>query len=277
MSLINDALRKAQTDVDRGPVNPMAGSLAGAHVRHEKRSPYMKLGVIAMLLGASVWAVSLFMGNSEDPKPVAEVASMTTVAQASPAEAARVDAVPAQVAPPVEPVVETTVSTTAPAEPIAEVSAQVESAPIVQPEPEPIVAEPAEIAPAVQQPPVAQQQVVEVAVSAPVVTPEVAPESTPTESAPLEATPPATPPAAVVETPKPVSNQALKDEITYTLKQLEVTAVMGDGSKARIMSGGQIHRAGELINLDLKIRFQGKKGKTLYFSDPNGEIYEKSL
>ena len=117
--------------------------------------------------------------------------------------------------------------------------------------------------------------------------PAVAPTAEPTETVVAEAvvaetveeTAPPVPPAPepVEPAPKPVTDQSTRDEIVYTLKQLEVTAVMGDGSKARIMSGGQIHRAGELIHLDLKIRFQGKKGKTLYFTDAAGEIYEKAL
>lgn len=270
MSLINDALKKAQTDVERVPVNPMAGSLAGAHVRQEKRSPYLKLVVIAMFLGVSVWAVSLFLGNSESPKPVLEVASATPQAESA-------NVAPSESEMSVPSMVETTEPSALPAS-AAETQAPIETTPDVQVESEPVLSRPNEGAAEIPASVAVQEQLVETIDSTPEVAPQTAPEaSAPTVTASVEATPPATPPSAVAATSKPATDQGLKDEIIYSLKRLEITAVMGDGSKARIMSGGQIHRAGELINLDLKLRFQGKKGKILYFSDPNGEIYEKSL
>ena len=257
MSLINDALKKAQTDVVRGgPPNPMAGSLAGAHVRPQKQNPFFKLAVLALFLGASVWAVSFFLGSSDEPTAVVEVAAATPAALEAAPEVEVVASAPVA-APAVETPVANEESLQAPAvvetPPAEVVSAPVETAaPVAESLPEPVEA------------PVSLQAPVE----------EPAPEA-PAQVAVAE-TAPAVPPAAV-EAPKPSTDQALRDEIIYTLKQLEITAVMGDGSKARIMSGGQIHKAGELINLDLKIRFQGKKGKTLYFTDAADEIYEKAL
>ena len=253
MSLINEALKKAQSDVSRGgPPNPMAGSLAGAHVRTEKKSPVVKLLGLVLILGAGVWAVSLFLGSSNEPQAVVEVASAQT---AEPEGVPEAESVPVT----------------------QSVAEQAE----VNPAPESVAVEPAaqsaeEASAAVTVPenpePVAQ---------APVQSSTVASESEPAALAvaetPAETAPPVPPAETEAPAAKPTTSQELRDEIIYTLKNLVVTAVMGDGSKARIMSGGQIHRAGELIHLDLKIRFQGKKGKTLYFTDAAGEIYEKSL
>ena len=264
MSLINDALKKAQTDVVRGgPPNPMAGSLAGAHVQPQKQSPLFKIAFLVLFLGASVWAVSLFLGSSDEPTAVVEVAAATPTAAL-------------EAAPEVE---------SLPAEPIVTVAPET---PIVAEDPE--VATTPETNPAVVAPGQAETSAPVVSTSAPpaeasISSPTPAPVATPEPTAPAvaESTPtptaPAVPPAAepMEAAPKPSTPQEVKDEIIYTLKQLEITAVMGEGSKARIISGGQIHRAGELIHLDLKIRFQGKKGKTLYFTDAAGEIYEKAL
>ncbi|MDA9764265.1 hypothetical protein N9C83_02770 [Opitutales bacterium] len=262
MSLINDALKKAQTDVVRGtPPNPMAGSFAGAHVRPQKQSPFLKLGICALFLAAGVWAVSLFLGSSDEPIAVMEVATAapTTALEAAP----EVAAVPS------EPVV-----AVAPNTPVATESLQAPSA---------TEAQTVEVAPALAE--ISTPVVSAPAQPAPTPISNPAPTATPEPAAPVvvEAAPAATAPAvppeaqAVEAAPKPATAQGVKDEIIYTLKQLEITAVMGDGNKARIMSGGQIHRAGELINLDLKIRFQGKKAKTLFFTDAAGEVYEKAL
>lgn len=272
MSLINDALKKAQTDVVRGtPPNPMEGSLAGAHVRPQKQSPFLKLAVLALFLGAGVWAVSLLLGSQDEPTAIVEVAAATPTAVtsnvATPNEA--LETAPEVATVPAEPVVGAAPHTPVAAEslqaPAATETQTVEDAPAPAETSASVVSAPAQPAPT------------------PISNP--APAATPEPAAPVvaETTPAATAPAvppeaeAIEAAPKPATDQGLRDEIIYTLKQLEITAVMGEGSKARIMSGGQIHRVGELINLDLKIRFQGKKAKTLFFTDAAGEIYEKAL
>ncbi len=264
MSLINDALKKAQTDVVRGgPPNPMAGSLAGAHVQQQKQSPLLKIAFLVLFFGASVWAVSLFLGSSDEPAAVVEAAAATPTAAVE--AAPEIESLPAATSvtvAPETPVVteEPEVSTTPETNPAVVASGQAEtSASVVSTSVPPAAASLSSPAPA---------SVVTPEPTAPAVA-----ESSPAQTAPT--VPPATEP--IEAAPKPSTSQEVKDEIIYTLKQLEITAVMGEGNKARIMSGGQIHRAGELIHLDLKIRFQGKKGKTLYFTDPAGEIYEKAL
>jgi len=242
MSLINDALKKAQTNVDIGRMNPITTSVAGAPIRPKSNGSLMKMTVTGLLIGISAWGIALllFSGGSEEDVS----ATMTSVADLE--VAPLVDSIPVPEAQPIAEEAPTAV------QPVAPVATQ----PVA-----PVVAEAASLAQPTTAAPVAE-----------VVAPAVV--SIPPEAV---SSPAAEAPTAVAVAPQPVAKLGLKDEIVFALKLLEITAIMGDGNKARIQSDGQIHKAGELVNLDLKIRFQGKKGRILLFTDSFGEIYEKKI
>jgi hypothetical protein len=230
MSLINDALKRAQSDVDRGRINPLAQSLIGARPRQKKKGSFLVILAIVLVVGFGGWAIALILipAKEKEFSPVVATAPVAPVVSQAPA----VEAVAVSVEDPIKDTV-----TSAPVEVVATPAPIVEVAETVVDTPTPLPV-PAPVAP----------------------TPSMA-----TVSEPAPQIPPAE------------DASMLKDEIIFTLKQLEITAVMGDGEGARIMTGGQVYRTGELINLDLKIRFMAKKGRMLVFSDKHDRVYEKNL
>lgn len=242
MSLINDALKKAQIDVERGRMSPVPGMLTGMHPQKKRRGSFLFILAILLVVGGAGWAVALFIAiplKKDDAPVVAQAAAPTALSQAPMNEL---------VAPaPVELVTPALVET-------IEVAPEVsigEADPVVEPtvtEEATVLGDPAPLS----------------ALEPPAVVEVVVPE---TETV-VEAIP---------STPSELDTSTLKDEIVFKLKHLEITAVMGDGKNARIMTGGQVFNTGELINLELKIRFMGKKGSTLYFTDQHDLLYEKAL
>lgn len=247
MSLINDALRRAQSDVDTGRMKPVSVSLTGAPPRSNQKSSFLKILTVVLILGIGGWAVALFIVLPTKNEESAPAAISSVPPSSEPLQ-------PEVNIPVVEAVVEmdkiqTEVAVKTPANPettepeetvVPPVSSVEEPATSLALEAQP-VASPSEGAPA---PPVAVKK--------------------PT-------------PEPLAQVAEPVAQLSLNDEIIFTLKQLDITAVMGEGKNARIMMDGQIHKAGELINLDLKIRFYGKKGSLLFFTDEKGQLYEKDL
>ncbi len=235
MSLINDALKKAQSEVDRGRMNPVPGTIAGVRPRTKRKGSFLVILAIILVVGGAGWAVAFFIaipGKASQSAPVVT----PTIAPVELAQLPEYPVVPVESAPVT--VAEDKLTETVVKEPVVE---PLESLVVAQ--------EPAQIT-------VAEMPVKEV-------------ETAVTEAAPVAQTAPATPPALEV--------LALNDEIVFRLKHLEITAVMGEGKNARVMTGGEVYKAGELINLELKIRFVGKKGPTLFFTDQHDLVYEKAL
>lgn len=237
MSLINDALKKAQTDVDRGRMNPASGTLGGMHPQTKRKGSFLVILAIILVVGGAGWAVAFFIAipsKSADAPVVAQAAAPTELSQAptvevvAPTPAAPIEEAPEALVAVAEPVIE-------PAVP--EATVLVEPAPSTMTEP---TSEPS--------------------VAAEVVVPKTEPVAEAAPSAPPE-----------------LEALALNDEIIFKLKHLVITAVMGDGKNARIMTGGQVYKTNELINLELRLRFMGKKGPTLYFTDQHNVQYEKAL
>lgn len=234
MSLINDALKKAQIDVERGRMSPVPGMLTGMHPQKKRSGSFLFILATLLVVGSAGWAVALFVSipsKKADTPVVAQAAAPTALSQAPMNELVT----PA----PVEPIEVATEVPIVEAEPVVEPTVSAEA--IILGEPAPLTA---------WEPPAVAE----------VVVPETKPVVEP-----------------ISATPSGRDTAALKDEIAFKLKHLEITAVMGDGKNARIMTGGQVFNTDELINLELKIRFMGKKGSTLYFTDQHNLLYEKAL
>lgn len=237
MSLINDALKKAQSEVDRGRMNPVPGTIAGVRPRTKRKGSFLVILAIILVVGGAGWAVAFFIAIPSKSSQSVPVVT-PTIAPAELAQVPESPVVPVESAP--VPVAEDKLTETVVNEPIVE---PLES-----------------VVPAQE---TAQITVAEMPVK------EVGTAVTLAEAAPATQTAPATPPA--------LEALALNNEVVFKLKHLEITAVMGEGKNARIMTGGQVYKAGELINLELKIRFVGKKGPTLFFTDQHDLVYEKAL
>lgn len=260
MSLINDALRKAQAEANCGRLKPVATGMIGMHGRSTRKTSWTKILVGVLFILISAWAVTVLLNTRKDSdSAVVARASTAPEETMAPAQLVAISDARKEVEEPAA-----VSKLLAPEPPISETPVQPERTPespqtppqAATPVPAPVTAR--ESSPTVEDPP------------APSVTQATTASATPSKALAGEAAP-------VEAEAIPDTAAGLRDEIVFTLKYLDVTAVMGDGKEARIMSEGQIHRAGELINLDLRIRFQGKKGSTLYFTDEKGEIYQKSL
>ncbi|MCB1119949.1 MAG: hypothetical protein KJT03_00250 [Verrucomicrobiae bacterium] len=266
MSLINDALRKAQNDTNHGRLNPVAVGMAGSHVRPTRENSWTKILVGVLFILISAWAVTLLLSSRKGTEP-------SITAQVSTAPEGKVSPVETVASPDVHEEAEQLLKIQK-AAPVASSNIEPVAAPTLAPIPSETVAVANQIP--------AQEKTLEPAPKGP--TAETTSQPAGNVEVPAVAQTEAPTPAKLpVATPEPAKAEPiptapdLHDQIVYELKQLDVTAVMGDGNNTRIMSGGQIHRSGELINLDLKIRFQGKKDKILFFTDANGEIYKKNL
>ncbi|MCZ6671575.1 MAG: hypothetical protein O7C75_01410, partial [Verrucomicrobia bacterium] len=209
----------------------------------KSKGPVLVIVTAALVIGLAGWAVALFVVMPEEKSEVAAAPVAAAPVAALPVAASPVIAAETQETP-----LATVVSNES--ETVAEVT--VPTAPIVE--------APVET--------VAQQKAV------------VAQETTTVAPAPEKVDQPRTvavPPPAAPEVSQPTVKLVLSDEIVYKLKRMEITAIMGDGKNARIMMGGQIHNVGELVDFGLKIRFAGKKGLLLFFTDEHGQVYKKKI
>ena len=122
--------------------------------------------------------------------------------------------------------------------------------------------------------------------------PPAAPE-TPTEPVATEPTPgvPASPtepaPSAAAPEPKPTPPPpppppppAQPDPaVAAWLRNLRITAVRGSDGDARFIANGVSYRMGQVVNPQLNVRWTAiaDDGRTLFFTDANGIIYQKRL
>jgi len=66
MSLINDALKRAQTDVGRGPTNPLANTVTGVRPREKKKGSFLVILTIILVVGLGGWAIALLILPDKD-------------------------------------------------------------------------------------------------------------------------------------------------------------------------------------------------------------------
>ena len=96
--------------------------------------------------------------------------------------------------------------------------------------------------------------------------------SPPTSDDTAAFTKPLTEPASITR------NQPHQDPVIIeSIYELKIAAVIGHGNNTRIMIEGQVYRVGEMIDYTLQYRLTGEKNDTLFFTDPNGIVYEKHL
>jgi hypothetical protein len=62
MSFINDALKRAQTDVERGPTNPLANTVTGVRPREKKKGSFL----VILVVGLVGWAIALLILPDKD-------------------------------------------------------------------------------------------------------------------------------------------------------------------------------------------------------------------
>jgi hypothetical protein len=258
MSLINDALKKAQRD--RDPLTPTDALGAGASGRARARTParhwLLVLGSGALVLVVLSVAFTLFWTTPDTPPrkaaAVAPASRPPAPASAPTAAPAIVPVLPAARPAPAE--APTTAATNAPlpAAPAAP------SSPARRPEP-------AASTPPPQPSPVAPANVPARATPVESVPARVVP----AENAPVAANPPA--PAAAPTPPRP------DEKITAVIGTLRVGGVRALGDDSRVLINDRVYRVNDVIDRTLGIRLVRVEPGSLHFVDGRGVTYVKHL
>jgi hypothetical protein len=251
MSLINEALKKAQRLRNEDAANPSAVSVSDAHSRRGKpdRTGAMVLigsGALVLVVLSVVFTVYL----------VNRPAKSTQVVAVTPAPAAK----------------------KAPSTPVAHESA---STPTIV---APAIVAPAITAPAKDPAPAAPGATSAVQSSAPAastptpqpVTVVVPPVITPTAS--LPAAPAATAPATPVPAPAAALAPDAPDErVAAFVESVRVTGIRSSGAESRVLMNERVYRVNDVVERAMNIRLVKAAPDSLTFADSRGVTYVKRL
>ena len=268
MSLINDALKKAQRD--RDPLAPTDALGAGPSGRSKARTPaqhwLLVLGSGALVLVVLSVAFTLFWTTPDAPPrkaaavaPAARPAATTAPAATAPAivpvlPAARpapAEVPPAVVTPPSPPPLPA--ATSAPVKNAAAASPAQPAAPAT--------IAPAKPAPAAPAPP-------------PSLRPEpIAPTATTPAVTPAATAAPASPaaPSAPAAPPRP------DEKVSAFIGTLRVAGVRAMGDDSRVLINDRVYRVNEVVDRNLGIRLVKVEPGSLHFVDGRGVTYVKHL
>jgi len=299
MSLINDALKKAQKLQNQqppasvSPASPAAGTpVAPTVIRRGKPIGFetMLLGLVAavvVIVGITVVAVLIFR---REGRPAVAVAPHATppgaVAPFSPAPKTP-DATASAAAN--EPAAATVAEAATKPAPVATATASPPTAAPVPPPTQPPANE-TPVPPAVSQAP-ANPPPAAVAVSAP-----AAPVATPAVESPAPsvsvqvnpATPPPIvtepPPAAVAKTeppaaaqPSPPAAPQQNRKILVYIDGLKVTGVRAAGTDSKVLMNDRVYRVNDMVDYELGLRLTIVTTSGLTFVDDNGVVYTKTF
>lgn len=239
MSLINEALKKAQRQRSEEPADAAAAAAPVAGERVTKRSKATSANTMVLLGSGAVVLIVLsvvgtvYLLNRPAPRTVAATpapaASTTTPPAATPA--------PAPVAPLVVPVAPPTAATTE--TPAASTSPTPPSAPAVAP-------------------------------TMATTEPATAPAAAEASAAPLSAPAPA---AA-----KPAPPPAQPDErVAAFVEAIRVTGIRSSGTESRVLMNERVFRVNDLVDRALNLRLVKVATDSLTFADANGVTYVKNF
>ncbi|HEX2851923.1 MAG TPA: hypothetical protein VHO24_01705 [Opitutaceae bacterium] len=268
MSLINDALKKAQRQHSQAPFgstppipNADGSSHSGGHVR-KRETPMAAQTMVLIVAGSIVLVVlsvvaTVFLINrpSAAPKPAAStIASTKTSSTPEP----RIEPTPIKV----EPVkVEAPVTPIVIAASIAPVPEKRSPEPIATPPSAMIAAAPVETKPAVAKstPPASTPRPVASAPSQP---------EAKVAAAPAAATP------VPAEEPK-LANHA--ESIHAFLDAIRLKGVRATGADSRVLMNEHVYRLNDLVDRSLGLRLTKVEAGKLTFTDAHGATYEKTF
>ncbi len=299
MSLINDALKKAQKQQD--PLSADAAAVTGsgasavapAGLRRGKSSgPGLErwlLGIVALvvvLVGLTVVGVLVF--RKEGPPQIAAASrptastpvAPTAPAASVPAPAAPMTAAPSPTAsaPPAAPLASAPTVAAAVPNALATPAAPMTSAPTVT------SASPAPAAsssPAVEPPAIAAATAPTATVSAPAPAP-ASPSVQVNLSASAPAPEPAPPPRAAPPEPKPVP-PAASPEMPYHRRvlafvdSLHVTGVRAAGDDSKVLMNDRVYRIGDIVEHELGLKLVAITSSSVTFVDGRGAKYTRNF
>ena len=264
MSLINEALKKAQRQRTAAPVGDAMESGQGRPV--EKRGAPMRVQTLVMLaIGAGALivvsvVVTVLWVNRKIETPAA--AHSSAVASAKPPSTTPTpETTPIVVAPlPAS----APASTPAPAKPAeAETVATPPPTTVAKPVPAPLPTEPAAL-PAAPETTAAQV-------------------ATTTESPqPTTTTPAVEPPPVVAAAPKPrpASHPTASPQdprILTFIDAIRVTGIRSSGSESKVLMNDRVYRVNDVVERTLGLKLIKVEPEALTFADPNGVVYTKTF
>ena len=245
MSLINEALKKAQRVRHDGPAEPLAPVAAAGAPRIAKRerakSPATMLligGGVLVLIAASVVATIFLVNRPAAPAP-APVAAATPKAAPAPAALTLTPAsAPAPVIPVTEPPAPASMATAATTP--APTAAPTVTVPLIRPA---------------------------VTATEPASTPSIAP-------APAAAKPAFTVPVITAAPPPPPP----PDERTAAfVESIRVAGIRSHGPEGRVLMNDRVYKLNDVVDRGLSLRLTVISAGSLTFTDPNGVTYVKNF
>jgi hypothetical protein len=309
MSLINDALKKAQKQqnpqaADAAAVTGTgASTVAPAGLRRGKSMGLERwlLGIVALvvvLVGLTVVGVLVFRKEGPPqiaaaPRPIASP-PVAPIVPAAPAASVPAPAAPSPAgsAPPAAPMASAPTVAAAVPHAASTTAAPMTAAPAIAAAPAVATASPppaAPSSPAVESPAIAAPTVTiapAVAVATPTVsTPSPAPASSSVQvnlSASAPAPEPTPPPRAAPPQAKPVP-PAASPEMPYHRRvlafvdSLHVTGVRAAGDDSKVLMNDRVYHLNDMVNIELGVRLTGVSTTVLLFADENNKVYTKAL
>jgi len=264
MSLINDALKKAQRDRTGGPAPEVPVPGGGPRPTESYRTPrststYLLLGGGA-LIGLVVAIVTVFILRPASPE---KSATAPVAAHSEPVPAKPAPEMPS--APKAEPA-------STPAAPVVATSPAPSPVVVASSEPaaskrtvEPLalnITTPAASAPTTSStatPPAAQGEPARVA-------PAVAAPTTP-----AVATAPAAPPAP------PPDPRVLQKQLADLVEGFRVTGIRAAGNDGRVLMNDRVFRVGDIVDRKHGVTLTGVTANSLTFADSNGQTYTRNF
>jgi hypothetical protein len=277
MSLINDALKKAQKLQTPQPASTPSPDPAGARPGQMRAAPrraqpvgfermLVGLAAVAVLLVAVAIGTMLLLRKGETPI-VATAPHSAAPAQAAPVRPVGLPSAKAAAAP-----------VPTPSPPAASAAPQINPPPAAASEPASTVA--VSLAPVVTSSPPANPAT---AGAAPL--PDAAPPaSSASPAVSVDVTP--APVMAAVETPPPAPRPVVSRQpapprqdpkILVFIDKLKVLGVRAAGSDSKVLMSGRVYRLNDIVDYELGLRLTGVGTTTLTFLDENGAVYTKSL
>jgi hypothetical protein len=269
MSLINEALKKAQSQRTGGPgdVPGGAGSSLGAHgARRGKSMPAQTLALI--VAGVAIVATltvitTVYFLNRETP--ATHPAPRPVAARPAP-PATEPAASPVIVAPSLPPpTVKIELPTQPPPAPVRPPATVAET----RPQPEPAVTAPPSV---VVQAPVTVAPTPSPVAAAPVSSAPVT--ASPVTTAPVSPPPVAAAPAAAPE-PVRIGGQDLR--ILTFIDAIRVAGIRSSGTESKVLMNDRVYRLNDMVDYTLGIRLTKVATDGLTFTDANGTTYVKNF
>ena len=261
MSLINDALKKAQklrTEESGAPPPPMPGGGASGVKIAKRQKPHsantvVLLGVGAIgLVGLSV-ALTIYLINRPAATPA--VASKST---------------PSVIPPPPLPPQNAAIESPPPPSAAAVPPVIPPAAPVVK---APSVEKPSALSPAVIKQPAVAVNPAPLPVVTPVTTPSAATPIPPASRA-VEPAPPISSVPAIAT--RPAAQPAVPNErVAAYVEALKVTAIRTSGADSRLLMNDRVYRVNDIVDRTLGVRLVKVAVDSLTFADENGVTYVK--